>query len=82
MAGLEPHRDLARSFSSSRLALLAAGGAGCEVPSYELVLKRSFPKIQKTTIDKDGEMGSADFEMSASLSPGKLDRHLEKILNE
>lgn len=40
------------------------------------------PKIQKTTIDKDGEMGSADFEMSASLSPGKLDRHLEKILNE
>ena len=26
LAGLEPHRDLARSFSSSRLALLAAGG--------------------------------------------------------
>lgn len=40
------------------------------------------PKVQKTTLDKDGDMGSADFEMSASLSPGKLDRHLEKILNE
>ena len=39
------------------------------------------PKIQKT-IERQDEMGSADFEMSASLSPGKLDRHLERILNE
>ena len=38
--------------------------------------------LQKTTVDKDNDMGSADFEMSNSLSPGKLDPHLEKILNE
>ena len=45
---------------------------------------RKLPKASNNSIMPNSDMmlNSGDFDVSQSLSPGKLDRHLEKIMND
>lgn len=45
---------------------------------------RKLPKASNNGMPPNSDMllNSGDFDVSQSLSPGKLDRHLEKIMND